>query len=55
MHLIQVMDADRAPYSPDIVGLAVVNITDGMVDLPAGFWQYKNSSDQEWMNITVQS
>lgn len=47
------MDADHAPYNPDFVGLAVVNVTHGMVDFPAGFWQYRTSFDEEWMNITV--
>ena len=49
------MDGDRAPYSPDIVGLAIIYVTNGMVDSPAGFWQYKNGSDPEWINITVQN
>lgn len=49
------MDADRASYSTDFVGLAIVDVTHGMVESPTGFWQYKNSTDTEWMNITVQS
>ena len=49
------MDADYAPYNPDIIGLAVVNVTHGTVDSPAGYWQYKNCSDAEWINITVQN
>ena len=48
------MDDDRAPYNPDIIGLAVVNVTHGAVDSPSGVWQYRNISDAEWINITVQ-
>lgn len=48
------MDVDRTPYNPDIIGLAIINVTGGMVDSPAGFWQYRNNSDAEWINITVQ-
>lgn len=55
LFLIQVMDADRAPHSPDIIGLAIINATNGMVESPAGFWQYRNGSYPEWTNITVQS
>lgn len=50
MYLIQVMDPDRAPFPPDFVGLAIVNATE---DSSAGFWQYKNTVDAEWINITV--
>ena len=52
---IQVMDVDRAPYSLDIVGLAIVNVTDGVEDSRAGVWQYRSNSTTEWFNITVQS
>lgn len=48
--LIQVMDADRVYYSDDFIGLAIINVTHG---IPAGFWQYKESYDAEWINITV--
>jgi len=50
-----VTDADRAPYSPDFVGLAIMAVTDGTEDSRAGVWQYRNNSSTEWTNITVQS
>ena len=55
LFLMQVMDADRVS---DIIGLAIVNATNGTVESPSGFWQYRNRNNgsyTEWTNITVQT